>query len=145
MTGLDEGTARSLRMSATRTDPVATQLQQLHPDVARGSRLAAAPQPMTAATANALPRNSAAAAWRSLRSRRRRCASQSPQCRRAGPLVHPDATILPLEQLCLVQHLEAVADGRLRQIERVVEGASSDPPAERAIHLTRHSAASQPS
>lgn len=70
MTGLDEGTARSLRMSATRTDPVATQLQQLHPDVARGSRLAAAPQPMTAATANALPRNSAAAAWRSLRSRR---------------------------------------------------------------------------
>ena len=46
---------------------------------------------------------------------------------RLGPdlVEHPDAPLAAVEQPQLVQHLEVVADGRLREVERVVEVADA--------------------
>ena len=85
------------------------------------------PEPTTAATRNAVPTSSAAARRRAQASRSD-AAEQRRQVASAlgvDAVEDPDAALLAVEQAGLVQHLEVVADGRLGEVEGVVEVADA--------------------
>ena len=131
-TGLnDADTGWRARISATSTAPVARLFSSSWSPTSSGdSRCAAMPEPTTAQSPGTPCRRARPTARRPDATASRRTTPPSSAARSASapgvhPVVDPDAALLAVEQAGLVQHLEVVADRRLRQVERVLQVADA--------------------
>ena len=128
-TGLNAAeTGCSARISATSTAPVARLFSSsCRPTSSGDSRLAAMPEPTTAATRNAgadqLGDRRAGAMGGGHAGDAAEQGAEVGQRLGADPVVDPDAALAAVEQADLVEHLEVVADRRLGEVEGVVEVA----------------------